>query len=137
MNWNLLDWHFNTKPITHTHVTKLKLKNVCVRVKTKIRNIPAWQNWKMNMSTLKTISWIFVWILAISIIHWMSFQLLAISCHPQTWYGMVTNLFTLGSPMCTTLNKIQMSLSDTYTNLWISVGLTFSTWIISQNKKDK
>jgi len=53
--------------------------------------------------------------------------------------GILTNFFTLGSPVCQLLNALQHSLSSSYIKLWATTAISLTAWtvgIILYNKKN-
>jgi len=60
----------------------------------------------------------FLSILSVSTAQWMMIQFLATYCSPWGWTGPITNLFSLGSPVCSFTNHVQLVLADYYIIIW-------------------
>lgn len=46
--------------------------------------------------------------------------------------GLVHNLLSLGSPVCITVNQIQVALAIHYVQLWTVVGTICTGWFINR-----
>jgi len=55
-------------------------------------------------------------------------------CVPSGFYGMIYGIFTIGSPVCQTINSIQLSLSEHYMKIWLALNATIVTNIINRLK---
>jgi len=60
----------------------------------------------------------FLSIMTVSTTQWFLIQFLATYCSPWGWTGPITNLFSLGSPVCSFSNHIQLVLADYYITIW-------------------
>jgi len=70
---------------------------------------------------------------SLSVCHWCVWQFLSVSCHSQTWWGLLTNAGTLGSPVCHSLNRFQLHLAE-YFSTYIGAGVVAcSSWIAAQH----
>tara|TARA_A100001015_G_scaffold188026_1_gene209417 strand:- start:303 stop:626 length:324 start_codon:yes stop_codon:yes gene_type:complete len=77
--------------------------------------------------------------LLISAIHWLIVNIFIYYCFDVGLVGMVTNFFTLGSPVCQLLNALQHSLASSYIKLWATTAISLTAWsvgIILYNKKN-
>ena len=67
-------------------------------------------------------------ILTISIIQWCALNFLTTYCSPSGIYGLIVNIFSLGSPVCMFINTIQYTLSTHYITLWATSATTILTY---------
>lgn len=65
----------------------------------------------------------------ISFIHWVIVTIYNIWCHDSSYWGIINNIFKVGSPICITLNKLQLALSENYIAFIISLGIGFGAFI--------
>ena len=65
----------------------------------------------------------------ISFIHWLIVTIYNIWCHDSSYWGIINNIFKVGSPICITLNKLQLALSENYIAFIISLGIGFGAFI--------
>ena len=65
----------------------------------------------------------------ISFIHWLIVNIYNIWCHDSSYWGIINNIFKVGSPICITLNKLQLALSENYIAFIISLGIGFGAFI--------
>ena len=65
----------------------------------------------------------------ISFIHWVIVSIYNIWCHDSSYWGIINNIFKVGSPICITLNKLQLALSENYIAFIISLGIGFGAFI--------
>lgn len=56
--------------------------------------------------------------LFVSTAQWFMIQFLATYCSPWGWAGPITNIFSLGSPVCSFTNHVQIVLADYYITIW-------------------
>jgi len=63
-------------------------------------------------------------IFTISTVQWLCMIFLNKFCHFPTPWGLVTNLFTLGSPICVFINNVQTFLMNHYMLLWTGASAT-------------
>lgn len=63
----------------------------------------------------------------LSVIHWSLVTLYFSWCYQQGVWGAVTNIFTVGSPICMALNRIQSLISDHFIGIFISSIVGFNT----------
>lgn len=63
----------------------------------------------------------------LSIIHWTLVTLYITWCYKPGFWGAVTNIFTVGSPICLALNRIQSLISDHFIGLFVSSIIGFNT----------
>ena len=75
------------------------------------------------LKCLKKITIIILTILLVNLFHWLSIQFLYNYCSKPGIWGLVDNIFSLGSPVCHFVNNIQYNLSNYYVQLWITSGL--------------
>ena len=68
-------------------------------------------------------------VLSISLIHWLSVTIYYYWCHEKSYYGIITNIFVVGSPICLALNKLQVILSENYMAFVISCGVGLGMFI--------
>ena len=62
-------------------------------------------------------------ILLVNLLQWLSIQFLHNYCSKPGLWGLVENIFSLGSPVCHFVNNIQYNLSNYYVQLWLTSGL--------------
>ena len=87
------------------------------------------------MNTIKKAVGIFILsIIAISTIQWTCIQLISAYCAPWTWCGPITNIVSLGSPICQFLNHLQVGLADYYITIWAAAATSCLTYILSHTK---
>lgn len=67
----------------------------------------------------------------IVISHWFLIRIYVYYCAPSGFYGIIQSMFTLGSPICQTINSIQLSLSEHYMKIWISLTGTITTSLVN------
>jgi hypothetical protein len=81
-----------------------------------------------HLSTFARISEIFIeWIfslLFISTVNWSCIQFMASYCAPWRITGPIHNLFHMASPLCGSINKFQVALSDQYYCMWQASATT-------------
>ena len=65
----------------------------------------------------------------IALINWCIIHFLAIYCYPTGWMGPFVSIFTMGSPICNTLNSIQLNLSNQYIIMWTSLITLMGSWL--------
>lgn len=80
---------------------------------------------------IKMIFYIILINLFIVISHWVLIRIYVNYCAPSGFYGIIYGMFTLGSPICQSLNSIQLSLSEHYMKIWISFTATIVTTLIN------
>ena len=68
-------------------------------------------------------------LILISFIHWLIVNIYNIWCHDSSYWGIINNIFKVGSPICITLNKLQLALSENYIAFIISLGIGFGSLI--------
>ena len=92
--------------------------------------------------TMKLLKPFFIFIgtaLLISAVHWLIVKVFIYYCFDVGLMGILTNFFTLGSPVCQLLNALQHSLSSSYIKLWATTAISLTAWtvgIILYNKKN-
>lgn len=60
------------------------------------------------------------------IIHWLLIRIYVNYCSINSFYGLIYNMITLGSPLCQTINYIQYTMSQQYIIIWTG----YSSYII-------
>ena len=87
-------------------------------------------------STIRAIAipglWFLLIINTVSLIQWTCVQFLMLNCHKSGLMGLVHNLLSLGSPVCITVNQIQVALAIHYVQLWTVVGTICTGWFINR-----
>ena len=63
----------------------------------------------------------------LSVLHWTLVTLYISWCYKPGVWGAVTNIFTVGSPICLALNRIQSLISDHFIGLFVSSIIGFNT----------
>ena len=58
----------------------------------------------------------------ISLVQWLIVLVYHTYCLDRTFYGFITNMVTIGGPLCQALNRIQLTLSENYI-AYLGVGL--------------
>ena len=57
----------------------------------------------------------------ISCLQWLLMIIYNTYCHNDTIYGVITNMLTLGSPLCSGINKVQQTLNEYYI-VYLGIG---------------
>lgn len=73
-------------------------------------------------------------IIIISSLHWICVQIYISNCISNTFIGIFTNVFTLGSPFCQFINYLQYELSKHYITIWAGAAIGLITWFVSKTK---
>jgi len=71
-------------------------------------------------------------ILLISTLNWIGIQFMATHCATWGWFGPISNLFSLGSPLCMFVNNLQVGLANYYITIWAAATTTTLAWISSR-----
>ena len=69
---------------------------------------------------MHSVGWFLLTVFSVSTIQWTCVQFMATFCSTWGWFGPITNMVTLGSPVCHTVNKVQIGLAEHYMTIWIS-----------------
>ena len=56
----------------------------------------------------------------LSFVQWSCVQFMATFCAPWSFYGLIANMFNVGSPVCHAVNKIQLSIVEHSVIVWAS-----------------
>ena len=70
-----------------------------------------------------------VTVFSLSTFQWLCVQFLNYFCYDFTLFGIIKNMFTLGSPICNTLNHIQLQLMDNYVLVWVGSVTLFISFV--------
>ena len=65
----------------------------------------------------------------ISSLSWSLANLYVNICAPPTLIGFLLSPVYMGSPICRVISYVQNDLSDIYTNLWVSSGISIMSSI--------
>ena len=65
----------------------------------------------------------------LSVLHWTLVTLYISWCYKPGIWGAITNIFTVGSPICLAINRIQALISDHFIGLFISSIVGFNSAI--------
>lgn len=76
------------------------------------------------MMKMKPIGFFLLTVLMVSTVQWLMIQFMATYCSPWGWLGPFTNLFSLGSPVCSFVNHVQLILADYYITIWVGAAGT-------------
>ena len=71
-------------------------------------------------------------ILSTTTVHWTFVQLYNSWCAPNTLFGFMHTIFTLGSPLCQFINYVQFELAKHYIGLWAGAAIAIITYITTQ-----
>ena len=71
-------------------------------------------------------------ILITSSIHWVCIQIYISNCVSNTFMGIISNVFTLGSPFCQFINYLQFEMSKHYITIWTGAAIGLITWFVSK-----
>jgi hypothetical protein len=66
--------------------------------------------------------------------HWLCLKIYTRYCVPTDFFGIVQGFFSLGSPICQSINSIQYSLSEHYMKTWVLTTGTFVTYLVNKLK---
>ena len=61
--------------------------------------------------------------------HWAILYIYTQICVPQSFSGIFVSMMTLGSPVCTFLNKLQYTIVDNYVLIWTGVMTSMISYI--------
>ena len=70
-----------------------------------------------------------LFLLIISFIHWFIIAVYNFWCYDSSYGGIFINIFKIGSPICITLNKIQLAISEHFITFVLGCGLAFAGFI--------
>lgn len=68
-------------------------------------------------------------IIILSTIHWFSMLLYNKYCYDPTIFGILKNIFSIGSPFCMFFNKIQFNIAEYYIVYIMTICSLIITWI--------
>ena len=85
-------------------------------------------------SIFRKIGQVGITIFLTSLCYWGLLNLYVYICTPMSIWGPFITIFTMGSPVCVTLNKLQMAIVDYYIVIWTSIGSALVTWIACKTK---
>jgi len=71
-------------------------------------------------------------ILITSSLHWVCIQIYISNCVSNTFMGIISNVFTLGSPFCQFINYLQFEMSKHYITIWTGAAIGLITWFVSK-----
>ena len=74
--------------------------------------------------------WFLFIVNSVSVIQWTCIQFLANQCHQYGIFGLLNNFVTLGSPICTMVNTVQLALVKYYTTIWNTAATLCTGWCI-------
>ena len=69
-------------------------------------------------------------IFAISSIQWLAMKFIVNFCYDDSLWGLIKNMFTLGSPVCIFVNNIQTTLMNQYIMIWAGAATALITFIV-------
>lgn len=64
----------------------------------------------------------------ISSVQWASIHFMVMYCSQWGLAGLFKNIFSLGSPVCTFINHVQVALADYYITIWASTASFLIMW---------
>ena len=67
----------------------------------------------------------------ISFTHWMLMTIYISWCFRSDYYGIITNLITIGSPICTAINKLQIFISENFLQFIMNIIMVCNSYIQS------
>ncbi len=70
-----------------------------------------------------------------TVVHWGLVQLYNLWCAPLSVVGLITTLFTLGSPFCQFINYIQFELAKHYVGLWAGAAVAIIAYVTTSFMK--
>lgn len=77
----------------------------------------------------------FLAVIAITVIlHWSLVNAYVYFCTPPSFLGLIKTLFSLGSPVCHTVNMIQYELAKHYITIWTGAGIAAAAWGVKMLK---
>ncbi len=65
-------------------------------------------------------------------LHWIIANLYVNVCAPTSFVGIFTSALTMGSPICTVLNKLQYSIIENYGLIWVAIGTSIISYFVKQ-----
>jgi len=71
-------------------------------------------------------------IFTISSIQWIAMKFIVNFCYDDSLWGLFTNMFTLGSPICLFVNNIQIMLTNHYIIVWTGAAAAVITYILKK-----
>lgn len=75
-------------------------------------------------------------ILSIASVHWAIVQFYAHYCAPWVWYGPLSTILSLGSPVCQFANYVQFELAKNYITIWAAAGGAAIAYLFVKNPKN-
>ena len=69
-------------------------------------------------------------VFAVSSIQWLAMKFIMKFCYDDSLWGLVRNMFTLGSPICIFVNNIQTTLMNQYIMIWAGAATALITFIV-------
>ena len=79
-------------------------------------------------SFIKPLAWFVLTVGCMTVTYWGLVRFMAAYCAPSGAYGLVTAIFTMGSPFCQAFVQILARMSDFYLVLWASAVTGFVGW---------
>jgi len=79
-------------------------------------------------SLIKPLVWFVLTVCCMTTTYWCLVRFMAAYCAPDGVYGLVTVVFTAGSPLCQAFVQILARMSDFYLVLWASAVTGFVGW---------
>ncbi len=83
---------------------------------------------------IKSILWFVFIISLLSFVHWGLVQFMATYCSPWGIYGPIINIVTIGSPLCQSVNYLQLKFTEHYMTIWGAAIASISTWFLANFK---
>ncbi len=68
--------------------------------------------------------------LCIVFCHWLIVAVYRHFCIPSDIYNVLTSMFMMASPICITLNKIQLSLAEHYITFIAAAASSLMAWLV-------
>jgi len=72
-----------------------------------------------------------------TIIHWTLVQFYSLWCAPFTAMGLISTMFTLGSPFCQFINYVQYELAKHYVGVWAGAAVAIIAYISTNCIKNR
>ena len=62
--------------------------------------------------------------------HWLIVTVYRYFCVPTSVYNVLTSMFMMASPICITLNKVQLSLAEHYITFITAAASSIMAWLV-------
>ena len=124
--------NFNSQPFNPTFPDENNnITNNMVKCGNTINESHCCNSIKHYWSYLKLLGKFAMFVCCLSIIHWTIITLYISWCYKPGIWGSFVNIFTVGTPICQALNRIQTLISEHFVGLFISSVVGFNTAVQS------